>query len=175
MSWLDIVILVPLLIGLIGGLMRGIISEIISIIAIIFGFLGAKWWTPAVSEWLYGQFAWPNTVCLVVAYAVLFLGIALILNIMGKLLSKLFQKIKLDWLNRLLGGIFGAAKWGLVVLAIVLCLHKLDKYFQVITPELKDQSVVYTKITPYSDQIWTEIKNQVKTNIKPQSSEEKGN
>ena len=161
MSWLDILILLPLLIGLVRGLMKGLIVEVSSIVAILLGFFGAKYWSAAFASWLMQQFDWSETACIVVAYALLFAGIALGLNIVARLLSKLFQKIQLGWLNRLLGGIFGTAKWGIVIVALVLCVHNLDKQFQFIQPELRDKSVVYTTITPYAEQAWEEIKAQV--------------
>ncbi len=163
MSWLDILILLPLLIGLVRGLMKGLIVELSSIVAIILGFMGAKYWSASFATWLMQQFNWSETACIVVAYALLFAGIALALNILARLLSKLFQKIQLGWLNRLLGGVFGVAKWGIVIVALVLCLHNLDKQFQFIQPELKDKSVVYTTLTPYAEKAWEEIKVQVET------------
>ena len=163
MSWLDILILLPLLIGLIRGLMKGLIVELSSIVAIILGFMGAKYWSASFATWLMQQFNWSETACIVVAYALLFAGIALALNILARLLSKLFQKIQLGWLNRLLGGVFGVAKWGIVIVALVLCLHNLDKQFQFIQPELKDKSIVYTTLTPYAEKAWEEIKVQVET------------
>lgn len=163
MSWLDILILLPLLIGLVRGLMKGLIVEVSSIVAILLGFFGAKYWSAAFASWLMQQFDWSETACIVVAYALLFVGIALGLNIVARLLSKLFQKIQLGWLNRLLGGIFGTAKWGIVIVALVLCVHNLDKQFQFIQPELREKSVVYTTITPYAEQAWEEIKAQVET------------
>lgn len=163
MSWLDILILLPLLIGLVRGLMKGLIVEVSSIVAILLGFFGAKYWSAPFASWLMQQFDWSETACIVVAYALLFAGIALGLNIVARLLSKLFQKIQLGWLNRLLGGIFGTAKWGIVIVALVLCVHNLDKQFQFIQPELREKSVVYTTITPYAEQAWEEIKAQVET------------
>ena len=44
MTWLDIVILLPLLIGIVRGVMRGLITEVIAILAVILGFIGAKIW-----------------------------------------------------------------------------------------------------------------------------------
>ena len=163
MSWLDILILLPLLIGLIRGLMKGLIVEVVSIAAIVLGFLGAKWWSAGFASWLMQQFEWNETACIVVAYALIFAGIALGLNIIARLLSKLFQKIQLGWINRLLGGVFGTAKWGIVIVALVLCVHNLDKQFQFIQPELREKSVVYTNLTPYAEQAWEEIKAQVET------------
>ena len=163
MTWLDILILLPLLIGLIRGLMKGLIVEISSIVAILLGFFGAKLWSAAFASWLIQQFEWSETACIVVAYALLFAGIALALNLVARLLSKLFQKIQLGWLNRLLGGIFGTAKWGIVIVVLVLCVHNMDKQFQFIQPELKEKSVVYTTLTPYAEKAWGEIKSQVES------------
>ena len=164
MTWLDILILLPLLIGLVRGLMKGLIVEITSIAAIILGVLGAKKWSAAFASWLMMQFEWGEAAALVVAYALLFAGIALGLNIVARLLSKLFQKIHLGWFNRFCGGIFGTAKWGIVILVLVLCVHKLDTQFQFFKPELKQQSVVYTYLNPYAEKAWEEIKSQVEAN-----------
>ena len=161
MSWLDIIILLPLLIGLVRGLMKGIIAEVMSIAAIVLGLLGAKWWSAPFTNWLMQQFEWSEAASFVVAYAVLFAGIALALNIMARLLSKLFQKINLGWLNRLAGGVFGVAKWGIVILSLVLCLHSLDKQFQFLQPELKRQSVVYTYLTPYAERAWEGFQKKI--------------
>ena len=163
MSWLDIIILLPLLIGLVRGLMKGIIAEVMSIAAIVLGLLGAKWWSAPFTNWLIQQFEWSEAASFVVAYAVLFAGIALALNIMARLLSKLFQKIHLGWLNRLAGGIFGIAKWGLVIWVIVFGLHRLDTHFQFINKELKDQSVVYTQCTQIAEKIWNDIQIHLNT------------
>ena len=161
MSWLDILILIPLLIGLVRGLMRGVIMEVTAILAVILGFIGARLWNVPVATWLLNQFAWPESVCFVLAYTVLFLGITLILNIFARLLSKLFQKIQLGWLNRLLGGVFGCAKWALVVFVLVLCLHRLDNQFAFLSPELKEQSVVYSSAAPLSEKVWENFKQQM--------------
>ena len=99
MTWLDIVILLPLLIGLVRGTMRGLITEVIAILAVILGFIGAKIWGQTFSTWLLTQFTWPQPVCDAVAYALLFLGIAIALNIVGRLLSKLLKAINLGWIK----------------------------------------------------------------------------
>jgi hypothetical protein len=57
--------------------------------------------------------------------------------------------------------VFGAAKWGIVIVALVLCLHNIDKQFELLTPELREKSVVYTTLTPYAERAWQEIRAQV--------------
>ena len=172
MSWLDIIILLPLLIGLVRGLMKGLVIEIASIVAIVLGYIGSRLWGAMFAAWLIKQFSWPETVCMVVAYALLFIGISLLLHILARALSKLFQKVSLGWLNRLLGGVFGTLKWAIIVLTLVLCVHRLDEQFQFIQPDLKEQSIIYMQAAPLSEKMWAEIKKQVENRQLLQSQEE---
>lgn len=161
MSWLDIIIIIPILIGLVRGLMRGLVMEITSIVAVILGYVGSRLWGAMFAAWLMQQFSWPESVCAVVAYALLFIGISLVLHIVARLLSKFFQKISLGWLNRLLGGLFGILKWAIIVLALVLCVHRLDEQFHFIKEDLKQQSIIYTHTTPIAEKMWDNAKQQI--------------
>lgn len=163
MSWLDIIILLPLLIGLIRGLMRGFVVELTAIVAIILGFVGTRIWGAAFAIWISKQFAWPEAICSVVSYALLFLGITLLLNVVAKLISRLFKAVNLGWLNRLFGALFGVAKWATIVLFIVLCVHRLDDQFHFFKDDLKQQSTIYNYTTPLSEKVWKAVKEQVST------------
>ena len=173
MSWLDIIILLPLLIGLVRGLMKGLVIEITSIVAIILGIVGSRLWGAVLATWLLRQFAWPESVCVVLAYVLLFVSISILLHLLAKLLTKLFKKISLGWLNRLLGGVFGTLKWGIIVLVMVLCIHQLDKQFNFIQKDLKQKSVVYMQAAPLSEKMWVEIKKQIEDRQLLLSKEEK--
>ena len=151
MNWLDIVILLPLLIGLVRGLMKGLVTEIIAIVAVVLGFIGAKLWGADFSAWILQQFTWPQPVCDAVAYALLFIGITLALNLVGRLISKLLKAINLGWVNRLLGGAFGVGKWAVIVLALVFCVNKLDTQFHFLKPELKSASLLYSHAVRYAE------------------------
>ena len=154
MTWLDILILLPLLIGLVRGLMRGFVVEITTIVALIAAFVGSRLWGAPFAQWLLKQFVWPEAVCSVVAYALIFIGIALFLNIVARLISRLFKAISLGWLNRLLGAIFGIVKWGLVVMLLVLGVHRLDSQFHFFNDNLKAHSTVYNTTVSLADKTW---------------------
>ena len=61
------------------------------------------------------------------------------------MLTKLFKLISLGWLNRLIGGVFGAVKWVLIVSIIVLCVDMLDSVLHFIRPEIKESSILYAE------------------------------
>ena len=129
MNWLDVLILLPLLIGLVRGLMRGLISEIIAFVVVILGVLGSRFAAPSASKCLLQWFQWPEGVCDIVAYALIFLAIAILLSIAAKLLTRLLRAIHLGWANRLLGGLFGVLKHGIIVLFAVFVMDKTDEAF----------------------------------------------
>lgn len=175
MTWIDILILLPLLIGLVRGLMRGLVVELTAIVALILGFVGARLWGARFSLWLIQQFEWPEAVCSVVAYALIFLAIAMSLNIAARLISRLFKAISLGWLNRLLGALFGMGKWAIVVLLLVLCVHRLDDQFHFFRDDLKQQSTIYNYTTPLAEKAWAQVQSQVSAlNIPDHSAPSKG-
>lgn len=141
--WLDILLLLPLLYGLIRGLMRGLITELNTLLALLLGVAGAKSWGAALASWLHQQASWPTEVCNVIAYVLLFLAIAVALHFIGTLLQKLLKAIQLGWVNRLLGGICGAVKWAVIVLALVFVVGQLDHFISFMPNELKKQSRLY--------------------------------
>ena len=147
MNWLDVILLLPLLVGLVRGIMRGLVSEVIAIVVVIFGVLGAKHWAPAFSKWLLCQFAWPQGVCDVVAYVLLFLGIAILLAILARGLNKFMRAIHLGWANRLCGGLFGLAKYGIIVLIVVFALDQTNRSFHYLDDSpVVQSSVVYPQM-----------------------------
>ena len=142
MNWLDVIILLPLLVGLVRGLMRGLISEVIAIVVVILGVIGSRFFAPPFSEWLLGQFAWPQGVCEVVAYTLIFLAIAILLSLLAKGLTKFMRAIHLGWANRIFGGIFGMLKYGIIVLIVVFVMDRTNQSFHY----LDDSPVVQTSV-----------------------------
>lgn len=163
MTWLDIIVLLPILVGLVIGLKKGLIIELSGLLTIIVGYLCTHLFGAYATGWLMQQFTWSEAICSVVAHALLFVAVSLLLHLLAKLLTKLFKTIKLGWLNRLLGGVFGMIKWAAIVLFAVLCLDRLDQQFHFLRDELKQQSVVYTTTTPLSQKVWQQVKGKTTT------------
>ena len=155
--WLDILILLPVLWGMVRGLMQGLISEVMAILAIILGCLGSWWWSGRFAAWLHAQLSWQPTVCTAVAYALIFIAIAVSLTILANLLSRFFKAINLGGLNRLCGGLFGMAKWALVVLVVLFCVNQLDLYFHFMPDSLKNSSFIYQPAVNLANRLWLEV------------------
>lgn len=168
MNWLDALLLLPLLVGLVRGLMRGLITELIAIVAVVAGVVGARLLGVGFSGWILHQTQWPEGVCDVVAYTLLFLGIAIVLNLFGRGLSKLLKAIHLGFLNRLGGGLFGVAKWALVVLVVVFLCNRIDQQFHCIgQAEIVQHSLLYKPFVQGSNKLFNIV-----TSVTAEAAEE---
>ncbi len=158
-NWLDVLILLPLLVGLVRGIMRGFISEIIAFVVVIFGVLGARMVAPSFSAWLLRSFAWPQEVCNVVAYVLVFLAIAILLSLLARMLTRLLRVIHLGWINRTLGGVFGLLKFAVLILIVVFAMEHTNRTFHWLDKaEIVKTSILYPYAVEAVDQLEKAVK-----------------
>lgn len=154
MSYLDIIIAIPIILGIILGVMRGLIKEVLAIVGIILGIVVARIYAGDAAAWLQQVSTWDINLLKPIAAFFIFIAVAIVCNLLARLLTKLFKLISLSWINRLVGGLFGAAKWILIVAVIITCIDMLDGVLHFIKPELKQSSVLY----PYALQLTQTLK-----------------
>lgn len=154
MSYLDIIIAIPIILGIILGVMRGLIKEVLAIVGIILGIVVARIYAGDAAAWLQQLSSWDINLLKPIAAFFIFIAVAIVCNLLARLLTKLFKLISLSWVNRLVGGLFGAAKWILIVAVIITCIDMLDGVLHFIQPELKQSSVLY----PYALQLTQTLK-----------------
>ena len=118
MTVIDIVLGALLLFGLIRGLNKGLFVEVASLLALIIGVYGAIHFSHFATEFLESRVEWDEKYINIVAFAVTFVIIVLIIALAGKALTKLADFAALGILNKLLGGVFGALKIGLILINI---------------------------------------------------------
>ena len=154
MNWLDGLIVLSVLICLIRGLMHGFVSEVIALVVVIFGALGARLIAPTVSGAIQTAFAWPSGTCDVIAYVLIFIGIAMLLSLLARDLTRFLNKIHLGWANKLLGGAFGACKAGMIILIVVFIMERTnDEYHYLDEAPVLKESVLYSKIVQATHEI----------------------
>lgn len=137
--------------------MRGIVTEVFAIVGIILGIVVARIYAGDAAEWLQQVSQWDVNLLRPIAAFVIFVVVALVCNLLARLLTKLFKMIALGWINRLAGGIFGAAKWIIILAVVITCVDMLDGVLHFIQPELKESSILY----PYALQLTQSLKSML--------------
>ena len=158
MNTLDLIILIPITLGFVFGLFKGLVKELASLAAIVLGIFGAKMFAPAVSHFLINKFDFSAKTALPIAYLILFVPIAVVLLILAKTLDKIFDSIALGGLNKLLGGIFAALKYALIVSVLLNIFDALDSRFPILKSKTKTESIGYKPILKLAPVLWEETK-----------------
>tara|TARA_B100000886_G_scaffold147295_1_gene100104 strand:- start:1518 stop:2066 length:549 start_codon:yes stop_codon:yes gene_type:complete len=159
MSYLDIILSVPLMWGLYKGLSKGIIKELAALTALIAGIYGAIHLADNIHPYLKEQFAITSSFLPIVSFAITFIIIVLSIKLIGLIIDRVVKAVALGIISRLLGGIFGVFKTALILSALLLIINTIDYYLKLISVEQKKQSVLYEPISNIIPSIMPNVKD----------------
>lgn len=143
MNTFDIVITALLLFGFIRGLFKGLFIEVASLVGLIAGIYGAIHFSHFIKDFLLTRVSWEEKYITLVSFALTFIVIVLVIGLIGKLFTKIADFASLGILNKLLGGIFGVLKTGLILSVILLIFSKLNNKLPFLSVEQQESAVLY--------------------------------
>ncbi len=108
------------------GWRKGLIGEIVETVGVFVSIVATLRYYPELEELLGLSSAWSR----VVAAAVIFIAVMIVLGIIGHVLRSLITKAHLGTVEKLLGMLFGAFKAGLVIAALSAILLRVGTYGQ---------------------------------------------
>ncbi|MBO7317002.1 MAG: CvpA family protein [Paludibacteraceae bacterium] len=146
MNILDIIFVIPLVYGFIQGFRHGFVKEIGSLVAIVFGIYLARYWAEGVSALLVSWIDLSQKLALVVAYAITAILGTLAVHLIAYMLSKLLALIKLGIINKLIGAVFGAFKWLLVLSLVLNFIAMANNFAPIVENKAVKDSVLYKPI-----------------------------
>lgn len=159
MNILDIIILLCLVPAIVQGLRKGFISQAISIISIIAGMWASAKFADVVAGWVSQYITAPDQAIRLTAFAIVLVGVFLLLALISKALEGIIKLVMLNWLNRLLGVVFSAAKCILILGLLVTVFNSLNVTFGLVKPEVLSDSLLYSFIQNVSDMIFPYLKS----------------
>jgi membrane protein required for colicin V production len=119
MNLFDIAILLLLAGFTLKGLWRGLLRELCSLCGLFGGlFLGVRFHAP-LAELLIERVTWPNQLCVVIAFAALFLLTVIFFGLLGFVLSRFIKLLFLGGFNRVAGALFGLVQGGLLLTLVL--------------------------------------------------------
>ncbi|MBL4820484.1 MAG: CvpA family protein [Gammaproteobacteria bacterium] len=124
MNWVDIVIIAVVGISSIFGLWRGLVKEVFSLVTWVAALIVARVYSTSLAPLFTGIFD-GETTRYVAAFTLLFIITIMVGAMINHLLSRLLSVAGLKFTDRLLGGIFGIARGGIIVMMFVFVLSGL--------------------------------------------------
>lgn len=116
MTGFDFTVIAILLVSLLLGLWRGLIYEVLSLAGWPIAFVLSRLFAGSVAPMMPVS---QESIRMALAYAAVFVAALVVWGVLAWLLSRLIKAVGLGWLDRSLGGLFGALRGVLVILVMV--------------------------------------------------------
>ena len=172
MNILDLIFLIPLLFALYRGFRKGLIHMVASLLALILGIVGAMKLRTLFASILDAIFNISPEHMNVIAFAVAFVVIVLIVHIVAFLVEKLIKAVALNFINRLLGMVFGLAVTAFVISMILWPVNQINREKQLIKPQHIENSLLYEPLSAFAPTVFPYLKKQDWKQYVPRQKEE---
>lgn len=160
MNTIDIVLGVILLIGFVVGFKKGFFVALAGLIGLIVGVYGAVYFSGYAAGYISSWFDWSEATTNLVAFAVTFLMIVLLISLAGKFLTKIADFAALGILNKLLGAVFNVLKYAFIISVIFMFVNASNTY-SILSEEDREASVLYTPVASLAPLVLPHILNTV--------------
>lgn len=132
MNWVDIAIIAVIVLSSLFGLWRGLVREVFSLVTWVAALIIARVYSASLAPLFAGTLE-NETTRLVAAFVVLFLVTLIVGALVNHLLSNLLNIAGLKLADRLLGGVFGVVRGGIIVMLFIYVLSgfvSTSRYWQ---------------------------------------------
>lgn len=157
MNVFDIVIAALLIFGFVRGVMKGLFVEVASLAALIGGVYGAIHFSYFIGDFLKEAVSWDQEYVSLAAFAGTFITIIVTIALLGKMLTKLADFAALGVINKILGGVFGAIKIGLILSVVFIFFGKMNDTISFVEKETLDESILYAPVKKIAPTIFPSI------------------
>jgi membrane protein required for colicin V production len=154
MNYIDIILLILLILSAINGFRKGFIEELAGLAALILGIWAALQFSGLVAGFIAGTFNYQSKYLPVIAFAVTFIIVLILVNIIGGITSKVIKSVQLGFLNQLAGFVFGVVKGALVLSVFLVIFNKLDRDVHLISREAKANSRMFEPVKNFAPSIF---------------------
>lgn len=160
MNVLDIIFLIPLAFALYRGFKKGLVYMAASLLALFLGILGAIQFRPLFADLLNSVFNISPEHVNVIAFAVAFVTIVLVVHAAAFVVDRLIRAVALNFVNRLLGMVFGVAVTAFVISMILWPINQVNAERQIIKQEHIDGSLLYRPLSAFAPAVFPYLKKE---------------
>lgn len=142
--WIDIGFLIFLGYGFYVGYSRGMLKTLYAVLSIVIAILLSFKLSPFLIEFLDSSLKLGSTFSFILGFILCFIAIVFLVRLLGRTFEKVLKKVKLNFLNKIAGGIVMALVLVFFYAGILWFLNQTN----IISEKQKDQSISYYKLEP---------------------------
>jgi membrane protein required for colicin V production len=145
-SYLDIILIIPLLWAAYKGFQKGLILEIFTLLALFVGIYAGIHFSDYAADILRDHLSVDNEYTPIVSFAVTFLLVVIGVYMLGKMIEKVVSLASLEFINKAAGVVFGVAKVTLIISVVLVIFNAFNEKAQFLSEEEKEKSLLYNPL-----------------------------
>ena len=163
MNTLDIVILILFIPGIVRGMSKGFIEQAISLVGIVLSAYLAFKFSGVACNWLKHYFVGSDTVLNVLGFAVVLVGVLLVVLFVAKLVTAVVEKASLGWINKVLGLVFSLGVSALLMGLVIILFDTVNLKFGLVKSPVLQESLLYGALKDLGYFVFPYLKGLVAT------------
>ncbi len=158
MAILDIILLLCFVPAIVSGISKGFVKQVVDLAAILIAAWAAFHFSTVLGSWLSQYITLEQSILNVISFVLIIIIAAVLLNLIGALITKALQAVSLGFLNRLLGLVFAVLKVAVILGLVILLFETLNSTLHIVKPESTADAVVYNALKEGAEKIFPILK-----------------
>ena len=156
-SSIDIILLILAAIGFYKGFKNGVLIEITTLLALLLGFYGAQHLSSFTARFLSETLHWNPEKLYLISLVISFTLIVLSVYMLGKALTKVASMILLGGINKILGGLFGILKMGVIISVLIAYGQQYFNFLEMLPTAFFENSVAKAPLEEFGSFLVQEV------------------
>lgn len=161
MAILDIILLLCFVPAIVSGISKGFVKQVVDLAAILIAAWAAFHFSTVMGEWLSHYITLEKSILNVISFILIIIVTAVVLNLVGALVTKALKAVSLGFVNRLLGLVFAILKVAVILGLVILLFETLNSTLHIVKPEATADAVVYNALKDAAEKIFPILKTFV--------------
>lgn len=154
MNTLDIIIIIPFLWAAWKGFSKGFIIELCTLMALVLGIYGAIKFSDIIADYLIKNFNTDTEMMPLIAFAITFIGIVILVHLFGRLLEGVIKMAALGLVNKIAGALFSIAKYALIISTLIYLSQGFFENSDILPEDWKKESLLYEPLAELAPTIY---------------------
>lgn len=168
----DIIFLILFGLAAFKGYTKGFILQIASLAALILGIYGAIKFSSYLSAYLINKYSMDTDYLPILSFAIIFIAIVLLINLLGRILEKMADLTSLGFINCLFGAVFNVIKYALIISIFLVILNNINRKAPFIPEKQMKSSFFYYPLSVLTPLIYPYLRYNFFPNEKLLPSQE---
>ncbi len=157
----DFIIAIAFLWAAYRGFQKGLVYQATTLVALLLGIYGSIKFSDLLAVFLYEQFGWQSPYVKLIAFIIIFIGIILLVHLLGRFIEKMVEMVALGFVNRLIGLVFSILKTAFILSIIIYFFNSINTEKQFIPQKTIDQSLLYKPVAAVAPLLFPYLKKGI--------------